>query len=141
MLVTLLCVNRNLHSPSAAARILGDLGGVYLAASTINSIGSGRIPLKPTWLVGFATTLGVPAADLAAITDIDISAVVPPDDPLAAEMADLLWTSRRLSVSQIGHVRAEAEAMLVAVPDDASDDDWNRVYRHHDGAWWGAPRR
>jgi hypothetical protein len=146
MLVTLLCANRNLHSPSAAARILGDLGGVYLAASTINSIGGGRVPLKPIWLVGFATTLGVPAADLAAITDIDISdldisAVVPPDDPLAAEMAELLWTSRRLSVSQVEHVRAEAEAMLVAVPEDASNDGWNRVYRHHDGTWWGAPRR
>lgn len=139
MLVTLLCVNRNLHSPSAAARILGDLGGVYLAASTINSIGSGRVPLKPTWLVGFAITLGIPAADLAAITDLDISAVVPTDDPLTAEMADLLWTSRRLSVSQIEHVRAEAEAMLVAVPDDASNDDWNRVY-HYDGTWWGAPK-
>jgi hypothetical protein len=140
MLVTLLCVNRNLHSPSAAARILGDLGGVYLAASTINSIGSCRVPLKPAWLVGFATTLGIPAADLAVITDLDISAVVPTDDPLTAEMADLLWTSRRLSASQIEHVRAEAEAMLVAVPDDASNDDWNRVY-HYDGTWWGAPKR
>lgn len=146
MLVTLLCANRNLHSPSAAARILGDLGGVCLAASTINSIGSGRAPLTPIWLVGFAITLGVPPADLAAITDVDISdldisAVAPSDDSLAAEMAELLWTSRRLSVSQIKHVRAEAEAMLVAVPDDASNDDWNRVYRHHDGTWWGAPRR
>jgi hypothetical protein len=146
MLVTLLCANRNLHSPSAAARILGVLGGVVLAAATINSLRGGRVPLKPIWLVGFATTLGIPATDLAAITGIDISGIgvceaARPDDLLPAEMAELLWTCRQLSVSQVKRVRTEAEAMLVEVPDNASSDNWNRVYRHYDGTWWGAPRR
>ena len=31
--------------------------------------------------------------------------------------------------------------MLIAVPDGASSDDWNRIYRSHDGTWWGAPRQ
>jgi hypothetical protein len=142
MLVTMLCANRNLHSPVAAAKTLALLtrGRMYLAASTIHSIAGGRAPLRPTWLAGFATTLGIPAADLAAITGTDLSEPPLPDDPPAAEMAELLWDCRRLTASQIERVRAEAEAMLVAVPNDASSDDWNRVYHHH-GTWWGAPRR
>jgi hypothetical protein len=52
----------------------------------------------------------------------------------------LLWDCRRLTASQIEHVRAEAEGMLVAVPHGASNDDWHRVVHHH-GAWRGTPRR
>lgn len=143
MLVTMLCVNRNLRSPSSAVTALAMLaaGGMYLAASTINSLGSGRTQLKLTWVAGFATTLGIPAADLAAITGTDLPEPAPPDDPLAAEMADLLWTCRRLTANQIENLRAEAEAMLIAVPDGASSDDWNRIYRSHEGTWWGAPRQ
>ncbi|MET9244817.1 hypothetical protein [Nonomuraea sp. NPDC003709] len=140
MLVTMLCINRNLHSPIAAVKTLALLtqGRVYLSASTIHSIAAGSAPLKPIWLAGFATTLGIPAADLAAITGIDLSEVALPHDPLAAEMAKLLWNCRRLTASQIESVCTEAEAMLIAVPDDASSGDWNLVYQQG-GTWWGAP--
>lgn len=142
MLVTMLCANRNLHSPVAAAKTLALLtrGRMYLAASTIHGIAMERTRLKSAWLTGFATTLGIPAADLAAITGIGLPGATPPDDLVAAEMAELLWNCRRLTASQIERVLTEARTMLVAVPNDASSDDWNRVYRQH-GTWWGAPRR
>lgn len=142
MLANLLCGNRNLHSPTAAAKTLALLteGRVYLAASTISGIGRGRVPLTPDRVAGFATALGIPAGDLAAITGVELREPSRPDEPLAAEMARLLWNCRRLTMAQAGRVRDEAESMLVAVPDDASGEDWNRVCHHH-GKWWGAPRR
>ena len=54
-------------------------------------------------------------------------------------MASLLWDGRRLTADQVAHVRDEAEAMLVPVPDDAPREAWNLVYHHH-GTWWGAQR-
>ncbi|MGV9387281.1 hypothetical protein ACWDRB_66710 [Nonomuraea sp. NPDC003707] len=99
MLVTMLCVNRNLHSPVAATKTLAlsTRGRVYLSASTIHSIAAGRAPLKPIWLAGFATTLGIPAADLAAITGIDLSEAALSHDPLAAEMAGARGQERSTS--------------------------------------------
>ncbi|MFH9967863.1 hypothetical protein ACH4PR_42030 [Streptomyces mirabilis] len=142
MLVNLLCGNRNLHSLTAVAKTVALLtdGRVYLAASTISGIGRGRVPLTPDRVAGFATALGIQAGDLAAITGVELREPSRPDDPLAAEMAGLLWNCRRLTRAQVGHVRDEAESMLVAVPDDAPDEDWNRVHHHH-GRWWGTPRR
>ncbi|MFI7298952.1 hypothetical protein [Streptomyces sp. NPDC050121] len=142
MIANLLCSNRNLQSPTAAAKILALLteGRVYLAASTISGIGRGRVPLTPKLVVGFATALGIPAGDLAAITGVDLPEPPPPDNPLAAEMAGLLWNCRRLTTTQVGHVRDEARSMLAAISDDAAGEDWNRVHHHH-GRWWGAPRR
>ncbi|WP_328876163.1 hypothetical protein OHT76_42175 [Streptomyces sp. NBC_00287] len=142
LLVNLLCVNRNLYSVSAAAKALAVLtdGRVYLAASTIHGIGRGRVPLTPQRVAGFATTLGIPPADLAAITQIALPQPSWPDDPLTAEMARLLWNCRHLTAAQAKHVYAEVKSMLMAVPDNATDEEWNRVWRHH-GTWWGAPRQ
>ncbi|MER5446893.1 hypothetical protein ABT065_14795 [Streptomyces sp. NPDC002764] len=142
MLANLLCANRNLHSLTAAAKTLAVLteGRVYLAASTISGIGRGRVPLSPELVAGFATALGIPRGDLAAITGFELAEPPRSDDPLPAEMAGLLWNCRRLTAVQVGRVRDEAESMLVPVPDDASSEEWNRV-RHHDGRWWGAPRQ
>jgi hypothetical protein len=141
MLANLLCGNRNLLSPTAAAKTLALLtdGRVYLAASTISGIGRGRVPLTPDRVTGFATALGISAGDLGAITGVEVTEPSRPDDPLAAEMAGLLWNCRRLTAAQAECVRDEAKSMLVAVPDDATDEDWNRVFHHH-GRWWGAPR-
>jgi len=142
MVASLLCGNRNLHSLTAVAKPLAALteGQVYLAASTIGGIGRGRVPLSSDRVEAFATALGIPASDLAAITGVELREPSWPDDPLVSDMAGLLWNCRRLTAAQVGLVRDEAESMLVAVPDDASDEDWNRVHHHH-GRWWGAPRR
>jgi hypothetical protein len=121
ILANLLCLNRNLHSPTAAAKILALLteGRVYLAASTVSGIGRGRLALTADRVAGFATTLGIPGGDLAAITAVELRETSEPDDPLAAEMARLLWNCRRLTTAQVEYVRDEADSMLVAVPDDA----------------------
>ncbi|MDX2675925.1 hypothetical protein [Streptomyces soliscabiei] len=142
MLANLLCGNRNLRSPTAAAKILALLteGRVYLAASTISGIGRGRVPLTPDRVAGFATALGIAVGDLAAITGVEVPEPPRPDNPLAAETAGLLWDCRRLTTDQAEGVRAEARSMLVPVPDDVPGEDWNRVHHHH-GRWWGAPRR
>ncbi|MEU7864906.1 hypothetical protein, partial [Nonomuraea sp. NPDC049141] len=142
MHVTMLCANRNLCSPVAAAKTLARVTGgrVYVAASTLHSISASRTVLKPAWLAGFATVLGIPATDLAAITGIDLPEPPPLDDPPAADMAELLWVCRRLTTSQIEHLHLEAKAMLVEVPANASDDDWNRIYKRTE-TWWGAPRQ
>ncbi|MER5666650.1 hypothetical protein [Streptomyces mirabilis] len=142
VLANLLCGNRNLYSLTAAAKALALLtdGRVYLAASTISGIGRGRVPLTPDLVTGFATTLGISAGDLAAITGVELPEPSWPDDPLAAELAGLLSNCRRLTAAQAEHVCDEAKSMLVAVPDDATGEDWNRVYHQH-GRWWGAPRR
>ncbi|MGY4741314.1 hypothetical protein [Streptomyces sp. ATMOS53] len=141
MLANLLCGNRNLQSPTAAAKILALLteGRVYLAASTISGIGRNRVPLTPDRVAAFATALGIRAGDLAAIACVELREPSQPDDPLVTEMAGLLWNCRRLTTAQVGHVRDEARSMLAAVPDDAPDEAWNRVHHHH-GRWWGAPR-
>jgi hypothetical protein len=141
MLANLLCGNRNLRSLTAAARALALLTGgrLYLAASTISGIGRGRVPLTPDRVAGFAVTLGIPVSDLAVVVGVDLIEPPCPEDPLTAEMASLLWDCRRLTAVQVGHIRDEAEAMLVPVPDNAPSEAWNRVY-HHDGTWWGAPK-
>ncbi|MGI5457127.1 hypothetical protein ACQEWB_28985 [Streptomyces sp. CA-249302] len=142
MLANLLCANRNLHSVTAAAKILALLteGRVYRSAATISGIGRGRVPLTPDLVAGFATALGIPVGVLATITGVELRDVPRPGDELAAEMAGLLWNCRRLTTTQVERVRDAAESMLVPVPDDAPSEDWNRV-RHHHGRWWGAPRR
>lgn len=142
LLANLLCRNRNLYSVSAAAKALALLTGgrVYLYASTIHGIGRGLVPLTPERVAGFASTLGIPPGDLAAITGVELPQPAWPDDPLTAEMARLLWNCRHLTAAQTNQVYDEVQSMLVAVPDDAPDEEWNRVSRHH-GKWWGAPRR
>ena len=141
MLANLLCGNRNLRSLTAAARALALLTGgrLYLAAATISGIGRGRVPLTPDRVSGFAVTLGIPVSDLAAIVGVDLLEPPCPEDPLTAEMASLLWDCRRLTATQVGHIRDEAAAMLVPVPDNAPSEAWNRVYHHH-GTWWGAQK-
>lgn len=73
MLANLLCGNRNRHSLTAAAKTLVMLteGRVHLAASTISGIGRGRVPLTPDRVEAFATALGIPAGDVAAITGVE----------------------------------------------------------------------
>lgn len=141
MLVSMLCTNRNLHSLPTAARTVAMLtrGEMYLSAATYPSIGHGHALLRPDWVVGFAATLGIPAGDLAAITGIELPDEPIREDLLAAEMAELIWNLRRLSAAQTRRVCDEVEAMLVAIPDDAPREEWNRVHHQH-GTWWGAPR-
>ncbi|MFG2331474.1 helix-turn-helix domain-containing protein [Streptomyces sp. NPDC048604] len=142
LLVNLLCGNRLGNSVPSAAKALALLthGRVYLAASTVNGIGQGRVPLTADLVTGFAVTLGMQPGDLAALTGVELPEPPRPADPLTEEMAGLLWDCRRLTAEQAEHACEAASSLLVAVPEDAPEEDWNRVHRHH-GTWWGAPRR
>ncbi|MFB6784083.1 hypothetical protein ACFCX0_44065 [Streptomyces sp. NPDC056352] len=141
MLVNLLCGNRLPSVPGATkALALLTRGRVYLAASTVNGIGQGHVPLTAELVTGFAVTLGMSPGDLAAVTGVDLPEPSRPTDPLTEEMAGLLWNCRRLTADQAEHAYDVAKSMLVAVPEDAPEEDWNRIHRHH-GTWWGVPRR
>ncbi|MFD4143086.1 hypothetical protein [Streptomyces sp. NPDC058572] len=142
MLVNLLCGNRLPNSVPGAAKALALLtrGHVYLSASTINGIGQGRVPLTPELVTGFAVTLGMSPGGLAAVMGVELPERSWPTDPLAEAMAGLLWNCRHLTADQAEHAYDVAKSMLVAVSEDAPEEDWNRVHRHH-GTWWGAPRR
>ncbi|MFF2073671.1 hypothetical protein ACFVXG_02830 [Kitasatospora sp. NPDC058162] len=141
-LVNLLFGNRNLRSLSASAKLLFMLtnGHLCLAATTIAGLARGDVPLTPDMVAGFARTLGIPEGDLAAVVGVELPEPRWPDDPLAVEMAELLWNCRLLTSAQVDQVYAATRSMLVPVPAGASDEDWNSVH-YRDGTWWGAPKR
>ncbi|WP_406859472.1 hypothetical protein ABZO31_03700 [Streptomyces sp. HUAS MG47] len=141
LLVNLLCGNRLGHSVPSGAMALALLtrGRVYPAASTVNGIGRGRVPLTPELVAGFAVTLGMDPGDLAAITGVELPEPSQPTDPLTQEMARLLWNCRHLTAAQARQAYDTATSLPVAVPEDAPEEDWNRVHRRY-GTWWGAPR-
>lgn len=123
-----LCGNRNLRTLPATAGTLMRLTEerVYLASSTINSIGRGRVPLTSKLIAGFATILGISTGDLAAITGVEsVESPLPQDSP-AAELAGLLWDCRRLTMAQVKSICDEAKLMLLSVSDDSAEESGTR---------------
>ncbi|WP_217236210.1 hypothetical protein [Streptomyces sp. AC555_RSS877] len=112
MLVRMLA-HRNL-TWAGAAKALYAVSGTYLSAATVGQVGRGRKELTPELLVAFANALGVAAADLAALTGIDLPDGPPPHDPAVADAAELIWEARRLRCDQVAEVRARLEALLEA---------------------------
>lgn len=82
MLGNMLYGNRNLDQ-GGAAEVIACLtnGRMYVSPSTVVMIGAGRLELTADRLAGFATVLGVPAGDLAAITGIDLRGCARPRTP------------------------------------------------------------
>ncbi len=112
MLVRMLA-HRNL-TWAGAAKALYAVSGPYLSAATVGQVGRGRKELTPELLVAFGNALGVAAADLAALTGIDLPDGPPPHDPAVADAAELIWEARRLRCDQVAEVRARLEALLEA---------------------------
>ncbi|SDJ93217.1 hypothetical protein SAMN05421869_11355 [Nonomuraea jiangxiensis] len=102
--------NRNLNW-TAAAKALYCLTGLALSPATIGQIGRGRKELSPDLLARLATVLGIPAADLAAVTGIRLPTKMPPAHPAAAELTTLLWDVRRLTAEQVRQVLNETESL------------------------------
>ena len=75
-------------------------------------MGAGRKELTPGLLADYATVLGIPLADLAALTDIEPPDPPPPQNPAAPHVAELIWDVRRLTIQQVRQASDYAMSML-----------------------------
>lgn len=92
--------NRNLDWLSATD-LLYLAGGPILSGSMVGSVGLGRKRVTPQLLASFATVLGIPVGDLAAVGGVEVPADIAPRNPAATEMATLIWEARRLTSWQL----------------------------------------
>ncbi|MFE4976032.1 hypothetical protein ACFRAR_28495 [Kitasatospora sp. NPDC056651] len=76
-------------------------GRIYLSPSTIGGVGRGTVEAVPELVVGFAGVLGIPAPDLAALGGIRLPDNLPPLHPRAADVAAVIWQTRRLTTAQL----------------------------------------
>jgi len=104
--------NRNLARYSTAkTAYLGTRGQIYLSEATIQHALVHSRQLTPEMFAGFAVVLGIPVADLAALTGFDLPNEALPEQPPAPVLAELMWSLRRLSSRQARHVATVARAM------------------------------
>ncbi|AEV84816.1 hypothetical protein ACWT_3793 [Actinoplanes sp. SE50] len=98
--------NRNIRPYSP--KVLYFIGnGPIVSHSTMAMLGPGRTKLTPQYVTAFATVLGIPADELAAVTGV-AAAVDPMLHGNHAELAELAWAARRLDGNQL------AEALELA---------------------------
>jgi hypothetical protein len=91
--------NRNIRPRHAKMLVfIGD--GPYVSDSTVWMLGRGRVALTPKYVTAFAAVLGIPEADLAAMTGVE-PADNPRIHPNRAELAELAWQARRLTGDQL----------------------------------------
>jgi hypothetical protein len=75
--------------------------GPILSGSMIGSLGLGRKEVTPGLLAAFATVLGIPTGDLAAIGGLECQFSADPADLDGGDMAALIWEARRLTAEQV----------------------------------------
>ncbi|MFJ6569198.1 hypothetical protein ACIQNU_17410 [Streptomyces sp. NPDC091292] len=105
--------NRNLGWNSAAKTFLL-VTGRYWSAATYGMVGHGRRELTPELLVDFSAVLGILADDLSVLTGVALPEPpdgIPPLDLTAAEVAELIWDTRRLTAAQVRRVGDAAESL------------------------------
>ena len=110
-LVLRLLHNRGLGWTGIAKYLYGLGGGPALSASTIGLIGHGREALTPDLLAGFGAVLDISSTDLSILTGIDLSATDHRAHPDAGEVAELIWSARRLTAGQLRLLDARAHAI------------------------------
>lgn len=93
------------------ARTFLFLTGRYWSAATYGMVGAGRKELTPDLVADFGTVLGIPAGDLAALTGITLTERPRTHEPVAVEMAELIWDLRRLTADQVRHTSEAAASM------------------------------
>lgn len=101
---------RNLNG-SGTARAMCLMSGVCKAASTIGAVGRGDKPLDAEMLDGFAATLGVPVAVLAALTGVQASADSPEPASEVVDTAALIWEIRHVTRDRKEELCAYAEEL------------------------------
>ncbi|MEU6073844.1 hypothetical protein [Micromonospora sp. NPDC047074] len=94
--------NRNIgpYSPKVLYRI-GD--GPMVPYATMAMLGPGRTRLTPQYVTAFATVLGIPDDDLAAVAGV-AAATDPRLHRDRVELARLAWEARRLTSEQLSEV-------------------------------------
>ena len=104
-----LLLNRAI-GPHSAKMLLWGMGVQAVSGSTVYLLGQGRTKLTPRFVTAFAGILGIPAADLAAMTGVAAADRTPVTHPHQAEVAALAWDARRLGEERIDEVLRMAEA-------------------------------
>lgn len=106
--------NRNLaRYHTAKALYAGTRGGIYLSEADVQlALTRSNKWLTPDMFAGLANIIGIPAADLAALTGFDLPPRTLPEQTAPAIVAELLWDVRRLTSDQARHVAKVARAML-----------------------------
>ncbi|WP_141725314.1 hypothetical protein [Micromonospora pallida] len=94
--------NRNIgpYSPKVLY-FIGD--GPMVSYSTMGMLGPGRTKLTPQYVTAFATVLGIPDDDLAAVAGVG-AAINPRLHRNHVELARLAWDARRLTGEQLSEV-------------------------------------
>lgn len=99
---------RNLDWLGGAEAMLA-VANVPLSAVTVGAIGHDREELTPELLTAFAHVLGISSKLLSALTGIEVPDDVPVDGSPEAEVADLIWTMRNLTLDQVQQVYHQAK--------------------------------
>ncbi|MEU8051088.1 hypothetical protein [Micromonospora haikouensis] len=95
---------RNRNVPPYSPKVLYLIGdGPMVSSSTVAMLGPGRTKLTPQYVTAFATVLGFPANDLAAVAGV-AAATDPRLHRNHAELARLAWDARRLTGDQVSEV-------------------------------------
>lgn len=103
--------NRNLKWV-ASAKLLYILGGSPpMSAHVIGALGQRRREVTPRLVADFAAVLGISAQDLAAVGGIEIHEEEFPVSPAAAELAMLIWETRRLAREQVRQLADQVASM------------------------------
>lgn len=105
--------NRNLDLYSTAV-ILSLMTPLYVAGSTIGHIGIGRKDLTPEIVSCFATVLGIPHTDLAAIAGMGLPVPEPQESAMLNDVSQFLWDVRRLTADQVSAIRDRALSLFMA---------------------------
>ena len=101
--------NRNIRSYSPKVLyFIGD--GPMVSSSTMAMLGPGRTRLTPQYVTAFATVLGIPGDDLAAVAGV-AAATEPRLHRNHVELAQLAWEARRLRSEQLAEVLDLAECL------------------------------
>ncbi len=113
--------NRNLARWYTAKSVyLGNRGHIYLSETTVQHALAHSKRLTPDMFGGFAVVLGLPVADLAALTGFDLPTDTFPAPPSPTISAELIWCLRRLSSDQARHVTDVARAMQAEIRPSAT---------------------
>lgn len=132
--------NRNLNWVASTKVLYLLTGPILLSAATIGIVGHNRKELTPELLADFATLLGIPAGDLAALAGIEPPDVISPRDPTPVDMAELIWDARRRRLAGKSREQEDSSRRKYARNVSSKTAGWTAglggsTGRHNYGRW------